>query len=97
MRRAGRSLKRSSRADTLPQGSHEGTLAYRLAPASNPGTPNLTGTCRHSRRKMAKFLLIAFAALAVILVGGAGVLMFWDVPAPSAPVEHVIPDARLAK
>jgi hypothetical protein len=46
---------------------------------------------------MGKFVLIAIAVLAVVLIGGAGVLMFWDVPAPSAPVEHAIPDAKLAK
>jgi hypothetical protein len=46
---------------------------------------------------MGKFVLIAIAVLAVIILGGAGVLMFWDVPAPSTPIEHAIPDAKLAK
>ncbi len=46
---------------------------------------------------MAKFALIAAAVLVVVVVGVAGALMFWDVPAPSARVEHAIPDAKLAK
>jgi hypothetical protein len=46
---------------------------------------------------MGKFFLIAFAVLTVIVLGGAGMLMFWDVPAPSTPIEHAIPDAKLAK
>jgi flagellar basal body-associated protein FliL len=47
--------------------------------------------------EMGKYLLIAVALLLVIVLGGVGVLMFWDVPAPSTPVEHAIPDAKLAK
>jgi small neutral amino acid transporter SnatA (MarC family) len=46
---------------------------------------------------MGKFVLIALAALVVIVVCGAGVLMVWDIPAPSARVERVIPDAKLPK
>ena len=46
---------------------------------------------------MAKFVLIAFAVLIVIGIGGAGVLMVWDIPAPSERVERVIPDAKLPK
>jgi hypothetical protein len=46
---------------------------------------------------MGKFFLLAAAVLLVLVLGGAGVLMFWDVPAPSTPVEHAIPDAKLAK
>ena len=44
---------------------------------------------------MAKFVLIAFAAL--IVIGGTGFLMIWDIPAPSERVERVIPDAKLPK
>lgn len=46
---------------------------------------------------MGKFALIAAAALAVIIIGAVGALMFWNVPAPSARVEHVVPDAKLPK
>jgi hypothetical protein len=46
---------------------------------------------------MGKFVLIAVAALVVIVIGAATLLMVWDVPAPSARVEHAIPDAKLPK
>jgi hypothetical protein len=46
---------------------------------------------------MAKFALIAAAVLVVVIVGALGTLMFWNIPAPSARVEHVIPDAKLPK
>jgi hypothetical protein len=46
---------------------------------------------------MGKFVLVAAAALVVIVIGIAATLMFWNVPAPSARVEHVIPDAKLPK
>lgn len=46
---------------------------------------------------MGKFVLIAATVLVVIALGTAGVLMFWDVPAPSARVEHAIPDSKLPK
>ena len=46
---------------------------------------------------MAKFVLIALAALVVIVIGGTGFLMIWDIPAPSERVERVIPDAKLPK
>ena len=44
---------------------------------------------------MGKVVLIGAAVLVVLVIVAAGVLMFWDVPAPSARVEHVIPDAKL--
>ena len=46
---------------------------------------------------MAKYALIAAAVIAVIVLGGAGVLMFWDFPAPTAKVEHAITDSKLPK
>ena len=46
---------------------------------------------------MAKYVLIAAALVVVIALGGAGVLMFWDFPAPTAKVEHAIPDSKLPK
>ncbi|HWI27628.1 MAG TPA: hypothetical protein VN668_11710 [Stellaceae bacterium] len=46
---------------------------------------------------MAKFALITAAVLVVIVVGVVSTLMLWNIPAPSARVEHVIPDAKLPK
>ncbi|HZB93462.1 MAG TPA: hypothetical protein VE397_18585 [Stellaceae bacterium] len=46
---------------------------------------------------MAKFALIAAAVLVLVIVGIAGTLLFWNVPPPSARVEHVISDAKLPK
>jgi small neutral amino acid transporter SnatA (MarC family) len=46
---------------------------------------------------MAKFILIAAAVLMVAILGGAAFLMVWDIPAPSAHVERVIPDAKFPK
>lgn len=40
---------------------------------------------------MLKYL---FTALIVALVGGVAVLTFWRIPAPSKPVEVVIPNDR---
>lgn len=45
-------------------------------------------------RKFTVFLAAAF--FAAILVG-LGLLAAWDIPAPSAPVEKVIPDDRLPR
>jgi hypothetical protein len=46
---------------------------------------------------MAKFVLVALGVLVVIVICGTGVLMVWDIPAPSERVERVIPDAKLPK
>jgi hypothetical protein len=46
---------------------------------------------------MAKLLLATLVVIVVILVGGGVFLATWDIPAPTAPVEKVIPDARLPK
>jgi len=56
-------------------------------------SPNLTGTTE----KMLKIALGAVAVLVVVLIGGAAFLMVWDIPAPQARVERVIPDARFPK
>jgi flagellar basal body-associated protein FliL len=54
-------------------------------------------TAQEPTEKMGKFALIAVAALVVIVVGIGLTLMLWNAPAPSARVEHVIPDAKLPK
>ena len=46
---------------------------------------------------MAKLVAVTLLVLLVLLVGGGVLLSFWDIPAPSSPVEKVIPDARFPK
>ncbi|MGH6969172.1 MAG: hypothetical protein ACREEL_12265 [Stellaceae bacterium] len=46
---------------------------------------------------MGKFILIALAILVVLIIGTGGVLMLWHIPAPTARVEHPIPDAQLPR
>lgn len=43
---------------------------------------------------MGKIVLIGVGLLVVVIAGGVGFLAFRDIPAPTAHVEHVIPDAR---
>ena len=40
---------------------------------------------------------IMFMALLLILAGGTIFLVTWDIPAPVAPVEKVIPNDRFKK
>jgi hypothetical protein len=48
-------------------------------------------------RPMGK-LTIAFIVIVILLaLGGAGFLALWNPPAPSTPVEKVLPDARFPK
>jgi len=43
-------------------------------------------------------LTIAFVlVIALVLLGGGVFLALWNPPAPSAPVERVLPDARFPK
>jgi hypothetical protein len=44
---------------------------------------------------MGKIVLIGVGVLVLAVVGGLGFLMVWDIPAPTAHVERVIPDAKL--
>jgi hypothetical protein len=46
---------------------------------------------------MGKLVLITVAVIVVLLVGGGVFLAAWDIPAPSTPVEKVIPDAKFPK
>jgi len=46
---------------------------------------------------MNRLLLISVAVLVVIVLGGGVFLMLWDIPAPTARVEKVIPDARFPR
>jgi hypothetical protein len=41
-----------------------------------------------------RFLVIL---VALVVVGGAAALAMWDIPAPSAKVEKVIPDDRFQR
>jgi hypothetical protein len=46
---------------------------------------------------MGKYVLIGIALVAVMVAGGVGFLMVWDIPAPQQHVERVIPDARFPR
>ncbi len=46
---------------------------------------------------MARILLVVGAVLLVVILGGGALLMLWNVPAPIARVEKVIPDARFPR
>jgi len=46
---------------------------------------------------MGKFILIVFALLLLAGAAGVVVLMVWDIPAPTARVERIIPDARFPR
>lgn len=46
---------------------------------------------------MGKILLVVGAVLLVVILGGGAFLMLWNVPAPVARVERVIPDARFPR
>ena len=55
---------------------------------------------RHGRLRaggMGKITVALVLLIALLLLGGAAFLAFWNPPAPSAPVEKVIPDARFPK
>lgn len=46
---------------------------------------------------MSHLLRILLVVIALVIVGGLVFLAMWDIPAPTARVEKVIPDERLAK
>lgn len=46
---------------------------------------------------MSKVSLFLFVALLAVILVGLGFLAAWDIPAPTAPVEKVIPDDRLPR
>jgi hypothetical protein len=46
---------------------------------------------------MSTILLVLVAAVVVIVIGGGAFLMLWNIPAPTARVEKVIPDARFPR
>jgi len=46
---------------------------------------------------MAKVVLVVVVAVLLVLAAGVAVLAVWDVPAPSRPIERVIPDSRFPK
>jgi hypothetical protein len=46
---------------------------------------------------MGKITVALVLLIGLLLLGGAAFLAFWNPPAPSAPVEKVIPDARFPK
>jgi len=46
---------------------------------------------------MGKVTVTLIIVIALLLLGGAAFLAFWNPPAPSTPVEKVIPDARFPR
>ncbi|HTS94673.1 MAG TPA: hypothetical protein VMG55_21865 [Stellaceae bacterium] len=46
---------------------------------------------------MAKVALIVLAVVAVLIAAGVGVLAVWDIPAPTQPIDRVLPDARFPR
>jgi hypothetical protein len=46
---------------------------------------------------MGKVTIALVIVIALLLLGGAAFLALWNPPAPSAPVEKVLPDARFQK
>jgi hypothetical protein len=46
---------------------------------------------------MGKLTILLVLAFVAIIVAGAVYLAVWTPPAPSAPVEKVLPDARFPK
>jgi len=46
---------------------------------------------------MGKVTIALVLVVALGLIGGALALAFWDIPAPSKPIERVLPDARFPK
>lgn len=46
---------------------------------------------------MSKVTLFLFGTFFAIVLVGLGLLAAWEIPAPTAPVEKVIPDDRLPR
>jgi hypothetical protein len=46
---------------------------------------------------MGKITIALVFVIALLLIGGGVFLALWNPPAPSAPVEKVLPDARFPK
>ncbi|MBO0738284.1 MAG: hypothetical protein J2P48_17210 [Alphaproteobacteria bacterium] len=46
---------------------------------------------------MGKVTVWLIVVIALLFLGGAAFLALWNPPAPSAPVEKVLPDARFPK
>jgi len=46
---------------------------------------------------MPKVLLMVVTSVLLLLTAGVVVLAVWDVPAPSRPIDHPIPDSRFQK
>ncbi len=46
---------------------------------------------------MGKLTIGVIVVVILAVLGGAAFLAFWNPPAPSAPVQKVLPDARFPK
>jgi len=52
---------------------------------------------RRELGRMGKVTVGLVIVVVLVLLGGMAFLAFWNPPAPSAPVEKVLPDARFPK
>jgi hypothetical protein len=43
---------------------------------------------------MSKVSVLIIVAIAAVVAVGLGLLAAWDIPAPTAPVEKIVPDDR---
>lgn len=43
---------------------------------------------------MSRYTIAIIVILLIAILGGAVFLVTWDIPAPSAPVEKILPDDR---
>ena len=43
---------------------------------------------------MSRYTIATIVILLIAIFGGAVFLVTWDIPAPSAPVEKILPDDR---
>ncbi|HJM93708.1 MAG: hypothetical protein QGG19_02635 [Alphaproteobacteria bacterium] len=46
---------------------------------------------------MKNISLILIAFIVLLLAGGMALLAMWEIPAPSAPVQKVLPDERFPR
>jgi len=46
---------------------------------------------------MGKITIVFVVVIALLLLGGGIFLALWNPPAPSTPVEKILPDARFPK
>jgi hypothetical protein len=88
----------SAAAPLFRAASAEGSSIQR-DPAGNRAVAGAFGNDRRSNEEcgMGKLTVALIVVVVLAFVGGGVVLAFWNIPAPSKPVEKVLPDARFPK